>query len=126
MHTFTPNHDELLAWAAGTDLEDALARAHAEGVEVVWLREGAAGSVLHTEDGRIELRTTPAEVVDVTGAGDAMLAAYVHRLRAGATVEEAGWFATAAAWLTVAAPTAVHPDLTEDLVAQTQAELRRR
>ena len=65
-----------------------------------------------------------AEVVDVTGAGDAMLAAYVHRLRGRADVDEATWFATAAAWLTVGSGSAVRPDLTEALVDKTLEEQR--
>jgi pseudouridine kinase len=125
VHTFTPNHAELTAWAGTEDVDEARAKAHAQGVEVVWLREGMAGSTLHTGDGRTtRLQLPPAPVVDVTGAGDAMLAAYVHRLRAGDAIPVAGWFATAAAWLTVAAPTAVRHDLTEALVQRTLEELR--
>jgi pseudouridine kinase len=96
-----------------------------QGVEVVWLREGMAGSTLHTGDGAVtRLQLPAADVVDVTGAGDAMLAAYVHRLRAGDAVPVAGWFATATAWLTVGSASAVRPDLTEDLVRDTLEELR--
>jgi pseudouridine kinase len=125
LHTFTPNHDELTAWARTDDVDEARARAHAQGIEVVWLREGMDGSTLHTDDGiSTRLRLPPAPVVDVTGAGDAMLAAYVHRLRAGDPVVQAGWFATAAAWLTVGSATAVRHDLTEDLVHGTLEELR--
>jgi pseudouridine kinase len=125
LHTFTPNHDELTAWAGTDDVDEARARAHAQGIEVVWLREGMDGSTLHTDDGvSTRLRLPPAPVVDVTGAGDAMLAAYVHRLRAGDPVAQAGWFATAAAWLTVGSATAVRHDLTEDLVHGTLEELR--
>jgi pseudouridine kinase len=125
LHTFTPNHDELTAWAGTDDVDAARERAHAQGIDVVWLREGAEGSTLHTGDGRsTRLRLPPAEVVDVTGAGDAMLAAYVHRLRAGDPVVQAGWFATAAAWLTVQSPSPVRHDLTEDLVHGTLVDLR--
>jgi pseudouridine kinase len=125
LHTFTPNRDELLAWAGTDDVDAARAHAHRQGIDVVWLRDGADGSTLHTGDGlTTRLRLPPAEVVDVTGAGDAMLAAYVHRLRAGDAVVQAGWFATAAAWLTVGSPTTVRHDLTEDLVHATLEELR--
>lgn len=125
IHTFTPNRAELAAWAGTDDLDEARAKAHAQGVEVVWLREGMAGSTLHTGDGALtRLRLPPADVVDVTGAGDSMLAAYVHRLRAGDAIPVAGWFATAAAWLTVSAPSPVRQDLTEALVQKTLEELR--
>jgi pseudouridine kinase len=125
LHTFTPNHQELTAWAGTDDVDAARERAHAQGIDVVWLREGMDGSSLHTGDGATTvLRLPPAPVVDVTGAGDAMLAAYVHRLRAGDPVIQAGWFATAAAWLTVGSPTPVRHDLTEDLVIATLDELR--
>jgi pseudouridine kinase len=125
LHTFTPNRDELVAWAGTDDVDAALEHARAEGIAVVWLREGAEGSTLHTgDDEATRLRLPPAEVVDVTGAGDAMLAAYVHRLRAGDAVAQAGWFGAAAAWLTVGSPSAVRHDLTEDLVHATLEELR--
>jgi pseudouridine kinase len=125
VHTFTPNRAELAAWAGTDDVDEGRAKAHAQGVDVVWLREGIEGSTLHVGDGSTtRLRLPPADVVDVTGAGDAMLAAYVHRLRAGDAIPVAGWFATAAAWLTVSAPTAVRHDLTEALVQGTLEELR--
>jgi pseudouridine kinase len=76
LHTFTPNRDELLACARTDDVDAARANAHAQGIEVVWLREGMDGSTLHTDDGvSTRLRLPPAPVVDVTGAGVAMLAA---------------------------------------------------
>lgn len=125
LHTFTPNRAELIAWAGTDDIDAARAKAHAQGVEVVWLREGMAGSTLHTGDDRTtRLQLPPADVVDVTGAGDSMLAAYVHRLRAGDPVVQAGWFATAAAWLTVSAQGAVRQDLTEALVNGALEDLR--
>jgi pseudouridine kinase len=125
LHTFTPNRDELRAWARTDDLDAARQQAHDQGISVVWLRDGAEGSTLHRADGTAtRLHLPPAPVVDVTGAGDSMLAAYVHRLRAGDPVADAGWFATAAAWLTVGSPSAVRPDLTEDLVRDTLEDLR--
>lgn len=120
LHTFTPNAAELAAWAGTEDLDAAIAAAHAQGIEVLWLRAGAAGSTLHRAGhDPVTIALRPADVVDVTGAGDAMLAAYVHRLSHGDDVETATWFATAAAWLTVQSPSAVRDDLTEALVAKT-------
>jgi pseudouridine kinase len=125
LHTFTPNGPELAAWSGLDDPVAAIAKAHAERIEVVWLRAGPEGSTLHRADREpVLIRLPAAPVVDVTGAGDAMLAAYVHRLRAGASIEDAAWFAAAAAWLTVGCPTAVRTDLTEALVASTLQEQR--
>jgi len=125
LHTFTPNRDELLAWAGTGDVDAAREHAHGQGIDVVWLRAGAEGSTLHLGDGTTTaIRLPAAPVVDVTGAGDAMLAAYVHRLRAGDPVAQAGWFAAAAAWLTVGSASTVRPDLTEDLVHGTLLDLR--
>lgn len=131
VNTFTPNAAELAAWSGTEDQGAAIAMAHAHGVQVLWLRAGAEGSTLYRE-GMPEVRIAlpPAPVIDVTGAGDAMLAAYVHTLCSGpcdgSDVEEATWFATAAAWLTVGSPSAVRPDLTAALVTRTLAEQRGR
>ena len=125
VHTFTPNAAELVAWAGTEDLDQAIGRA-LDQVEVLWLRAGAAGSTLHRRDqDPVTIALHPADVVDVTGAGDAMLAAYVHRLAHGDHVEAATWFATAAAWLTVQSASAVRDDLTEALVTKTLEEQRR-
>ncbi|MCW2753321.1 MAG: rbsK [Marmoricola sp.] len=125
LHTFTPNRPELAAWSDLEDAPDAIAKAHAEGIDVVWLRAGVEGSTLHRAGHEpVQVRLPAAPITNVTGAGDAMLAAYVHRLRAGASIEDAAWFAAAAAWLTVGSPYAVRPDLTEALVATTLEELR--
>jgi pseudouridine kinase len=100
----TPNEDELRELGSMPDLHD-------RGVEVVWLRRGAAGSVLSTVDGVVELVAPVVTPVDVTGAGDAMLAAFCHRLLGGATVADAAAYGHAAAALTVASPHTVVPDL---------------
>jgi pseudouridine kinase len=60
-------------------------------------------------------------VVDVTGAGDAMTAAFVHALLRGDSPLDAARFGQMAAALTVASPETVRPDLTPRLV---DAELR--
>ena len=100
----TPNEDELAALGSVEEL-------HARGVEVVWVRRGAAGSLLSTADGVVELEAPAAAPVDVTGAGDAMLAAFCHRLMEGATLADAAAYGHEAAAVTVASPHTVVPDL---------------
>ena len=83
----------------------------------MWTRLGAAGSRLSGPDGVVDIAPVVApEVVDVTGAGDAMLAAFCHALLGGATPAEAAAYGQAAAALTVASPHTVRPDLTDELV----------
>lgn len=124
LHAITPNRDEL---AALTDLPTRTARqvekaARAlrdRGVELVWVRLGSAGSLLSSVDGTVTLDAVPAEVVDVTGAGDAMLAAFSHALLDGAEPATAAAYGHAAAALTISSPHTVRPDLTDRLVRST-------
>ena len=114
----TPNEAELVALGSVDDL-------HRRGVEIVWVRRGAAGSLLsHSPEhsvvgpGRaqqpsIELEAPAVTPVDVTGAGDAMLAAFCHYVLAGAHLDEAARAGHEAAALTVASPHTVRPDLGE-------------
>jgi sugar/nucleoside kinase (ribokinase family) len=105
VYAITPNEDELAA------LGGSVERLHARGVEVVWVRRGAAGSLLSTAEGVVELMAPAATPVDVTGAGDAMLAAFCHRLMEGATLADAAAYGHEAAALTVTSPHTVVPDL---------------
>jgi pseudouridine kinase len=78
------------------------------------VRAGVDGSTLVTLDGSASLPAQPAEVVDVTGAGDAMLAAFCHGVLSGDDPVTAARLGHAAAALTVAVPETVRPDLSED------------
>jgi len=119
----TPNLDELralLGHPVGDSEADVRAAAdtlHTRGVRHVWVRLGARGSVLSTAGEEATfLPAPPAEVVDVTGAGDAMLAAFVHALLAGGDPVDAARYGHAVAALTVQSPATVRPDLTPRLI----------
>ncbi|MFE5118809.1 PfkB family carbohydrate kinase [Streptomyces sp. NPDC056669] len=133
----TPNVPELGA-LTGRDLDGeaaaddpellaAVAALHERGVRHVWVRLGARGSLLSTlDEGRVPLEAPPAEVHDVTGAGDAMLGAFAHALLGGADPVDAARYGHAAAALTVATPATVRPDLTARLIEDAlDAPLRR-
>jgi len=129
----TPNRDELRA-LTGQDtandaaLADAAAALHSVGVRHVWVRLGAEGSLLstseagqggHTEQVELHrLEAPPAAVRDVTGAGDAMLAAFAHALLAGHSPVIAARYGHAAAALTLESSHTVRPDLTERLLEE--------
>ncbi len=121
IHLLTPNADELAALTGRpTDTHqqrlDAARALHDRGVEQVWVRLGERGSVLSGPDGAEVFAATPTEVLDVTGAGDAMLAAFCHATLGGAAPGDAAAYGHAAAALTVASPHTVRPDLTDRLV----------
>ena len=110
LFAITPNADELEALGGVETL-------HAAGAELVWVRVGAEGSRLSRPDGVVEVpRVRAPEVVDVTGAGDAALAAFCHALLGGAEPTRAAAYGQAAAALTVASTHTVRPDLTDALV----------
>ncbi|MEU8871952.1 PfkB family carbohydrate kinase [Streptomyces javensis] len=133
----TPNVAELGALAGrdlagATDVDDpellrAVAVLHERGARHVWVRLGARGSLLSTlDEGRVPLAAPPADVRDVTGAGDAMLGAFAHALLGGADPVDAARYGHAAAALTVATPATVRPDLTPRLIEDAlDAPLRR-
>lgn len=121
----TPNRDELAALtglptATGRQVRAAAAALNERGVELVWVRLGAAGSLLCTAgDAPVEIAAVPAEVADVTGAGDSALAAFCHALVLGEAPEAAARYGHAAAALTVESTHTVRPDLTDALVRTT-------
>lgn len=128
----TPNRDELAALTGretsaeqGTAGEAALAEAaealHDRGVQHVWIRLGARGSLLSSRGPDAactlhQLPADPAEVRDVTGAGDAMLAAFAHALLSGHRPATAARYGHASAALTLESGHTVRPDLTAQLL----------
>lgn len=116
----TPNTDELAALTGLAEAERAISWLHDRGVRHVWVRHGREGSVLHTAGSApLRLEAPPARVVDVTGAGDAMLGAFVHALLGGHDVAVAAGWGHAAARLTIESEYTVRPDLTHDLLLST-------
>ena len=118
----TPNVDELgqLVGADVADTPDAIMAAaavlHERGVAHVWVSRGAAGSVLCGAGERpVVLAAPPVEVVDVTGAGDALTAGFVHGLLRGLEPVDAARLGHRAAAATVAAAHTVRPDLSAAL-----------
>lgn len=114
----TPNVDELAALVGEPVANDPAAiraaaiRLHERGVVHVWVSRGPGGSLLVPAGADpVEIAAVPAEVVDVTGAGDAMTAGFVHALLDGAGPAVAAQRGHLAAALTVASGHTVRPDL---------------
>lgn len=120
----TPNVDELAALLAApvpddrVAIDEAARALHDRGVEHVWVRRGVRGSVLNTSASSTStagLEAEPATVVDVTGAGDAMTAAFVHALLRGDDPADAARLGHRVAALTIASTHTVRPDLRQSL-----------
>jgi pseudouridine kinase len=94
---------------------------HSRGARLVWVRLGRRGSLLSERlddgtTGRTHLSAVPTSVDDVTGAGDAMLAAFCHATLEGADPVSAARLGHAAAALTIASPQTVRADITPRLL----------
>jgi pseudouridine kinase len=122
VHTITPTRTELVALTGEDDLSEAVAALHDLGVERVWVREGASGSTLFARASSAHVAAVPAEVCNVTGAGDSMAAAYVQALVAGLDDITAARHGAAAAYLTITSEHTVRPDLSPALIEQVLKE----
>ncbi len=117
VYAITPNVDELAALVGRAvpntveGVTSAAVELHARGVRYVWVSRGSAGSLLVGPDEVVLIEAIPAEVSDVTGAGDAMTAGFVHGLLTGESPANAARHGHLAAALTVASNHTVPPDL---------------
>ena len=119
----TPNTDEIAALTGRVpaDWRSAVNDLHDRGVEHVWLRQGADGSWMCSRgEEPVHLPAVPTTVVDVTGAGDAMLAAWVAAWLTGADPVEAARLGHRAAAATVESRHTVRPDLAEAITHHTE------
>ena len=74
----TPNEEELAAMCTDDTLkEQLLVSLFERGVQTIWLRKGAKGSVVYTAKNSFDLSVPAIQIVDSTGAGDAALAGWV-------------------------------------------------
>jgi ribokinase len=107
----TPNQSEAAAllnalWTV-RDFDDAGAAAAAllrAGYRAVALKLGDLGCYIASGGVRIAIPAFPVRAVDTTGAGDAFNGAFAIALAEGASLEEAGRFANAAAAISVTRP----------------------
>ena len=106
------NGDEAAAMlGAGLPPREAALALRARGAQAVVVTMGADGLVLADAIGAAHFPAVPVKAVDVTGAGDALIAMCLARLIAGSSLAGAVRAGIEAAALTVACKTSVHPDL---------------
>ena len=116
----TPNEDELQVMTiGGFDTESSkIEQLMAKGVQHIWLRKGAAGSLFCDDQLRqIHLPAISLEVKDATGAGDAALAAWVAGFLNGDDIEKCMKAGHALAYEVLQQVGAVVEDLNENRMA---------
>lgn len=112
------NHDEAKAILGATPRPRGAASAlRKRGVDNVILTHGSAGAFVASEDGVVDVPGIRAKPVDVTGAGDALIAGTLFRLLAGDTLIDAVRMGTVLAALTTENRSTVHPELSPRLLA---------
>ena len=127
VHTLKVNQLEALALSGLPSQSVAEAQAaalalHRQGVRHVVVSMGARGVCWCDEAGVLGARAvTPIDVVNSSGAGDALLAGLVHAHLAGQPLVEAVPFAMACAELTLTTTFSNYPDLSVSAVQARQA-----
>lgn len=103
-----PGMEEERAFFAMTSWEEVIGRYTALGAEMVMLKRGAEGGVLHAEGRSVMIPPVPArEVVDTTAAGDSFAGAFLAMLMQGEAAERAARVASGVAARVIAHPGAL-------------------
>jgi pseudouridine kinase len=118
LHAVKANVGELAALTGreirdGADAEDAGKSLLGEGVERVFVTMGREGAFCAERTGVSRVPGFPANVRNVTGAGDAFCAAVAYGLHRGLTSGDILLLGTAMAHITLESPFAVSRDMTE-------------
>jgi pseudouridine kinase len=103
--------------------EDLAAALRGRGCQQVVLTAGAAGCIIADAEGMVRVPAVAAEVADVTGAGDALVAGTLAGLTHGLPLRSAVTLGTSLAARTVARAESVAPDLSPALLTQLIAAL---
>ena len=115
------SRDEAVALTGLGDPAAAAARLRMAGVGAVVVTLGAGGALVDDDAGVTSLAAAPAAIHDVTGAGDALIAATLDGLDRGQALVAAVRRGIVAAALTIAKQGAVRPDLAMALAASCPA-----
>jgi pseudouridine kinase len=119
------NSDEARAIVAnGSDRSAPLAALREAGVATVVLTRGAAGPLVADADGIRHVPAMPALPVDVTGAGDALVAGTLFAITRSASIDQAVGDGVLLATLTIESSFSVLPDLSTDFLSAARARMR--
>lgn len=108
---------------AGADAALAL---RARGAEAVVVTHGGRGYAVATASGVEELPAVPAQQVDITGAGDSMIAGTLFAMLSGSAIGAASRIGALVAALTIESTSSVRPDLSPALLEAARTRLTTR
>ena len=95
-----------------TDNPDMLARALCtEHTDIVLMSMGAEPMLLATASEVMRFTPPPAEIISVTGAGDALFASFIHHHLSGKSITFCAEAGLQAAAITMGCRQAVHPEI---------------
>ncbi len=114
------------AWMAADSDLDLACLLHEEGAEHVVLTRGADGVIIADDRGPRLMPAAVANVFDVTGAGDALVAGTLASLLIGAALDDSVLTGTLVAALTVESQHSVRPDLSPELADAAAVHRQRR
>lgn len=118
------NRDEARALLGSTDDDEALAqRLNDHGVANVVLTRGPDGMVIATIERLLRVAAIPARPLDVTGAGDALVAGTINALSQGRPLAEAVREGALLAALTIESVSSVLPDLSPGFLSAAYARI---
>ena len=121
------NDGEACAYVGSSegDASQRAAKMLERGVGAVVLTLGGDGLIAADAKGIVHVPAVRVNAVDVTGAGDALVAATLYRLHAGDDVVAAARVGALAAALTIESVQSVRPDLSPELLRTGVADARR-
>lgn len=90
-----PNVEEVRLLTGDREPEESARRFLDMGIGIIAIKLGKGGSMLVTDEGRINISPFPVREVDPTGAGDSYDAGFICALLGGKSPEEAARFANA-------------------------------
>lgn len=114
----------LLGDDAHGDARDVTDALRGRGAEAVVLTRGAAGAVVADATGTVEIAVAPAKPVDVTGAGDALIAGTLFGLLTAEPLADAVRLGTFVAALAIESPATVSRALTRAAVEAWRGRVR--
>ena len=110
--------------ASDADVSQTAKLLRDRGAHGVIVTDGARGHVVDIGDHSFRTPALSKDIVDVSGAGDALIAGFLYGLRLGRSPVEASYAGAAASSLTVESSSDVRPDLTDELLNERIVQAR--